>query len=55
MKKKSHIRIVMLTAMLTFGALAITKMTFYKDHYNHKINHCKSFQTDNYQLDETAN
>ena len=41
MKKRLNFSVIVLTAMLTFGALAVTKVAFYKKHYQHQYEHCE--------------
>ncbi len=45
MKKRLNFRIIILTAMLTFGALVVTKVTMYKKHHPYQFEHCEKNQT----------
>lgn len=44
MKRKTHFRIIVITAMVTVGTFAFTAGKLYKKHYKHKMNHCEKVQ-----------
>lgn len=51
MKRKPHFRIILITAMLTFGALTITKMTFYTE----QVKHCEKSPHHTYHSADNSN